>query len=147
MPKIKEIQKVVQKLSHEQESAATYEPVQKHVTPGIPGWLKNNSITELLQIDCWCIILAMVIQNTPIDCYSTTLIAYNKQHPISIDWRVLVHRNIIGTCIKKVWMKNNTTFIWYLVCLTWNKSINCIFQLRLLLVNITLMSDKMVDIF
>ena len=41
VPKIKEIQKVVQKLSREQESAApaaAYEPVQKHkVTPGIPG--------------------------------------------------------------------------------------------------------------
>ena len=49
MPKIKEIQKVVQKLSREQESAAAaaaaaaaaYEPVQKYkVTPGIQGWLK-----------------------------------------------------------------------------------------------------------
>ena len=47
VPKTKEIQKVVQKLSREQESAAggaaqaaAYEPVQKHkVTPGIPGWL------------------------------------------------------------------------------------------------------------
>ena len=47
MPKMKEIQKVVQKLSREQESAAqaqaaaaqaAYEPVQKHkVTLGIPG--------------------------------------------------------------------------------------------------------------
>ena len=47
---MKEIQKVVQKLSREQESAAAaaaaaaapaYEQVQKHkVTPGIPGWLK-----------------------------------------------------------------------------------------------------------
>ena len=44
MPKIKEIQKVVQKLSRGQKSAAraaaaaAYEPVQKHkVTPGIPG--------------------------------------------------------------------------------------------------------------
>ena len=48
---MKEIGKVVQKLSREQESAASgaaaaeavaaaYEPVQKHkVTPGIPGWL------------------------------------------------------------------------------------------------------------
>ena len=49
MPKMKEIQKVVQKLSRGQESAAVaaaaavapaYETVQKHkVTPGIPGWL------------------------------------------------------------------------------------------------------------
>ena len=40
---MKEIQKVVQKLSREQESAAAaYEPVQKQkVTPGIPGSLKN----------------------------------------------------------------------------------------------------------
>ena len=42
MPKMKEIQKVVEKLLREQESAAAapYEPVQKYkVTPGIPGWL------------------------------------------------------------------------------------------------------------
>ena len=42
VPKMKEIQKVVQKLSREQESAAAaaYKPVQKHeVTPGVPGWL------------------------------------------------------------------------------------------------------------
>ena len=43
MPKMKEIQKVVKKLSREQKFAAgggaavAYEPVQKHkVTPGIP---------------------------------------------------------------------------------------------------------------
>ena len=49
-----EIQKVVQKLSREQESAAaapaavvTYEPVQKHkVTHGKPGWL-NTSVLSL----------------------------------------------------------------------------------------------------
>ena len=49
---MKEIQKVIQKSSREQESAAggggpvpaaVYEPVQKHkVTPGIPGWLNNS---------------------------------------------------------------------------------------------------------
>ena len=52
---MKEIPKIVQKLSREQESAAApaatqaaapavaYEPVQKHkVTPGIPGWLDNS---------------------------------------------------------------------------------------------------------
>ena len=48
-PKMKEIQKIVQKLSREQKSSAAaaaaepataYEPVQKHkVNPGIPGWL------------------------------------------------------------------------------------------------------------
>ena len=48
---MKEIQKFVQKLSREQESAAAaaaaapaaaYELVQKHeVTPGIPGWLNE----------------------------------------------------------------------------------------------------------
>ena len=44
---MKEIQKVVQKLSRGQEAAAAaqavaYEPVQKHkVTPGIPGWLNK----------------------------------------------------------------------------------------------------------
>ena len=50
---MKEIQKVVQKLSREQESvagpaaaaaaqAAAYEPVQKHkVTPSILGWLNK----------------------------------------------------------------------------------------------------------
>ena len=47
---MKKIQKVVQKLSHEQKSAAAaaartaaaYEPVQKHkVTPGIPGRLNK----------------------------------------------------------------------------------------------------------
>ena len=51
---MKEIQKVVQKLSREQESAAAaaaaaaaYEPVQKHkVTPSILGWLKYL-ITDL----------------------------------------------------------------------------------------------------
>ena len=44
---MKEIQKVVQKLSRGQESAAAaaaYEPVQKHkVTPGIPGWLNKET--------------------------------------------------------------------------------------------------------
>ena len=48
---MKEIQKVVQKLSREQESAAqaqaqaqAYEPVQKHkVTPSILGWLNNGN--------------------------------------------------------------------------------------------------------
>ena len=48
---MKEIQKIVQKLSREQESAAeavvaaaaAYEPVQKHkVTPSIPRWLNNS---------------------------------------------------------------------------------------------------------
>ena len=49
VPKIKEIQNVVQKVSREQESAApppppapaaAYEPAKKHkVTPAIPGWL------------------------------------------------------------------------------------------------------------
>ena len=47
MPKMKEIPKVVQKLSRKQESAAAaaepaaaYEPLQIYkVTPGIPGWL------------------------------------------------------------------------------------------------------------
>ena len=41
---MKEIQKVVQKLLREQESAAgAHKPVQKHeITPGIPGWLKLN---------------------------------------------------------------------------------------------------------
>ena len=54
---MKEIQKVVQKLSRGQESAAgaaaaaaaaaAYEPVQKHkVTPGIPGWLNYLSKNE-----------------------------------------------------------------------------------------------------
>ena len=48
---MKEIQKVVQKLSREQESAAgggaAYEPVQKRkVTPGIPGWLNKFSDKE-----------------------------------------------------------------------------------------------------
>ena len=44
---MKEIQKVVQKLSREQETAAVaaaaaYEPEQKHkVTPSIPGWLNE----------------------------------------------------------------------------------------------------------
>ena len=46
---MKEIQKVVQKLSREQKSAAAaaaYEPVQKHkVTPGIPGWLNHPRYT------------------------------------------------------------------------------------------------------
>ena len=45
MPKLKEIQNIVQKLSREQDSvaggggaAATYESVQKHkITPAIPG--------------------------------------------------------------------------------------------------------------
>ena len=58
VPKMKEIQEVVQKLSRRQESAAgggggargggagapaaAYEPVQEHkVTPGIPGWLNK----------------------------------------------------------------------------------------------------------
>ena len=45
VPKMKEIRKVVQKLSFEQNlrpPAAAYEPVQKHkVTPGIPGWLNK----------------------------------------------------------------------------------------------------------
>ena len=57
---MKEIQKVVQKLSRGQEAAAVqaaaqaaaaaYEPVQKHkVTPGIPGWLnkQNKEISRL----------------------------------------------------------------------------------------------------
>ena len=50
VPKMKEIQKVVQKLSREQESPATaaaaaYEPVQKHkVIPSILGWLNNLDI-------------------------------------------------------------------------------------------------------
>ena len=50
---MKEIWKIVKKLSREQESVArggrgggavavAYEPQQKHkVTPGIPGWLNN----------------------------------------------------------------------------------------------------------
>ena len=45
VPKMKEIRKVVQKLSCEQNlrpAAAAYKPVQKHkVTPGIPGWLNK----------------------------------------------------------------------------------------------------------
>ena len=44
---MKEIEKVVQKLSREQESAAAaaHEPVQEHkVTPGIPGWLNYVSL-------------------------------------------------------------------------------------------------------
>ena len=46
LPKMKEIWKVVHKLSREQNSAV-YEPVQKHkVTPGIPGWL-NDPCFEL----------------------------------------------------------------------------------------------------
>ena len=46
MPKIKEILKVVLKLSHGQEAAAAaYEPVQKHkVTSGIPGWLNDGIV-------------------------------------------------------------------------------------------------------
>ena len=49
MPKMKEIQKVVQKLSHGQKlrpaASAAYEPVQKHkVTPGMPGWLNNDVV-------------------------------------------------------------------------------------------------------
>ena len=46
VPKMKEIQKVVEMLSREQESAAAaYEPVQKHkATPGIPGWLHNDDV-------------------------------------------------------------------------------------------------------
>ena len=61
MPKMKEIQKVVEKLSREKSlrpaaaraavraaPAAAYEPVQKHkVTPGIPGWL--NDYTHVKQ--------------------------------------------------------------------------------------------------
>ena len=55
---MKEIQKVVKKLSREQESAAAVavaaaaaasscEPVKKHkVTPGIPGWLDYDRRTE-----------------------------------------------------------------------------------------------------
>ena len=40
--KMKEIPKVVRKLSHEQKSAAAYGPVQKHtVNPSIPGWLNQ----------------------------------------------------------------------------------------------------------
>ena len=54
---MKEIQKVVQKLSREQESAAAaagaaaaYEPVQKHkVTPGIPGWL-NKTVSSFCSL-------------------------------------------------------------------------------------------------
>ena len=46
--KMKEIEKFVQKLSREQESAAAYETVQKHkVTPSIPGWL--NKETQMRQ--------------------------------------------------------------------------------------------------
>ena len=52
---MKEIRKVVQKLSRGQEAAAAqaaaaaYEPVQKHkVTPGIPGWLNNQSNYQML---------------------------------------------------------------------------------------------------
>ena len=52
---MKEIQKVVQKLSRGQESAAAaYEPVQKHkVTPRIPGWLNyDQTVAELLSPQC-----------------------------------------------------------------------------------------------
>ena len=57
VPKMKEIQKVVQKLSREQNlrpasvsaasasASAAYEPVQKHkVTPGLPGWLNKKGL-------------------------------------------------------------------------------------------------------
>ena len=55
MPKMKEIQKDIQKLSRGQESAAAaaaaYEPVQKQkVTPGIPGWL-NDMLREIFWND------------------------------------------------------------------------------------------------
>ena len=49
---MKELQKVVQKLTRGQEAAAAapvYEPVQKHkVTPGIPGWLKNHHSSQVI---------------------------------------------------------------------------------------------------
>ena len=58
LPKIKEIQNVVQKLSREQESAAgsggDAQTGTKHeVTPGIPGWLEKvwqmNRRTDILR--------------------------------------------------------------------------------------------------
>ena len=50
---MKEIRKVVKKLSREQESAAVaaYEPVQKHkVTPGVPGCLNHDAIWQETEI-------------------------------------------------------------------------------------------------
>ena len=54
MQKMKEIQNVVQKLSHEQNlwpaaaAAAAYEPVQKHkVNPSIPGWFSYKVPLQL----------------------------------------------------------------------------------------------------
>ena len=55
---MKEIKKIVQKLSREQESAApaahapALEPVQKHkVNPGIPGWLNKSLNTSKMGLE------------------------------------------------------------------------------------------------
>ena len=55
VPKMKEIQKDVQKLSRGQSlrPAAAHEPVQKHkVTPGIPGWLNKQDFENKLNLTC-----------------------------------------------------------------------------------------------
>ena len=74
---MKEIQKFVQKLSREQESAepaaAAYELVQKHkVTPSILGWL-NKSINLLQQFP-----LPTFTQNTQIGLHTRDFIIQTK---------------------------------------------------------------------